>query len=107
MWGSGHNLSNPDPFAVSCSSKNPFSDETVWCIVCPSHQVIIILLHTCTLIAHGNVYVHIPQLKNMVSDLFSSGGDTGKTKFFCNKGKHLDGTPLPDYGRGKELNGDS
>lgn len=34
-----HNLSDPDAFAVPCSFKNPFSDETVWCLICPSHQV--------------------------------------------------------------------
>ena len=38
----GYNLSDSDPFAVSCSFKNPFSDDTVWCIVCPTHQVIIL-----------------------------------------------------------------
>ena len=32
------------------------------------------------------MHVHVLQLKNMVSALFSSGGGMGKTKFFCNKG---------------------
>ena len=42
---------------------------------------------SCTLIAHGNVRIHVLQLKNMVSALFSSGGGVGNTKFFCNKGQ--------------------
>ena len=45
------------------------------------------------------MYINILQL-NMVSSLFSSGGEAGK-------GKHLNGTPLPDYGRENNLNGDS
>lgn len=39
----GNDLSDPGPdqFAVPCSFQNPFSDKAIWCIVCPSHQVII------------------------------------------------------------------
>ena len=30
--------------------------------------------------------MHVLQLENMVSALFSSSGGVGKIKFFCNKG---------------------
>ena len=56
----------------------------VYCLSQPSGIIIIL---SRTLNTHRNVYVHVLQLKNMVSALFSSGGGMRKTKLFCNKGE--------------------
>ena len=32
-------MTDPDRYDVLCSFKNPFSDNKVWIIICPSHQV--------------------------------------------------------------------
>ncbi len=81
--GASWNLSLIKKLCSTSTSKacftNPFSDEKCWVIVCPSHQVhMIIISGTSELLNH---YI---QLKNMVSALHSSKG--GRTKTFCNKG---------------------
>ena len=37
-FGSGE-MTDPERYDVPCSFKNPFSDNNVWIIICPSHQV--------------------------------------------------------------------
>ena len=32
-------MTDPERYGVLCSFKNPFSDNNVWIIMCPSHQV--------------------------------------------------------------------
>ena len=32
-------MTDPERYGVLCSFKNPFSDNNVWIIICPSHQV--------------------------------------------------------------------